>query len=272
MTIIPAMAKRIEIWPVERLIPYAANARTHSDEQINKVASSMITFGFTNPILVDGKDGIVAGHCRLAAAQRIDLDEVPVVVLDHLSDAQRRAYILADNRLAMDGGWDEEMLAAELARLHEEEFDLDVIGFSDEELSDLEIDIEEPTDTQSGEEEESIPPPPATPVTQTGDLWILGDHRLLCGDSTKADDVIQLMKGEKAILFATDPPYLVSYDGNNHPKNKKGREGGKDWSDSYGITWDDASQGPELWDNFIAVAKDHAIDTHAAWYCWHGAT
>ena len=271
MTSIPGMAKQIELWPLDRLLPYASNARMHSDAQINQVASSMITFGFTNPILVDSADGIIAGHCRLSAAKKIGLEKVPVVVLDHLSDAQRRAYILADNRLAEEGAWDEDILAAELARLHEEEFDLEVIGFSDEELADLDIGIEEPTTFQSGEEEESIPPPPKNPVTQLGDLWILGEHRLLCGDSTKNDDVIRLMNGEKAILFATDPPYLVDYDGTNHPKNKKGRQGGKDWSDTYGKTWDDSSQGPELWDNFIAIAKEHAIDSHAAWYCWHAS-
>ena len=272
MTTIPGMAKRIELWPLDRLLPYTNNARMHSETQINQVASSMITFGFTNPILVDSADGIVAGHCRLSAARKIGLTEVPVVVLDHLSDTQRRAYILADNRLSEAASWDEDILAAELARLHEEEFDLEVIGFSDEELAALDINIEETPNTQPEEkEEEPIPPPPATPVTQSGDLWIVGEHRLLCGDSTKAEDVIRLMKGERAILFATDPPYLVDYDGKNHPKNKKGYEGGKDWSGTYGITWDDSSQGPELWDKFIATAKDHAIDPHAAWYCWHAS-
>lgn len=132
-----AMAKRIDIWPVERLIPYSGNARTHSDDQISKVASSIKEFGFTNPILVDRSDGIIAGHCRLAAAQKLGVAEVPVVVLDHLSDAQRRAYVLADNRLALDGGWDEEILAVELGMLQDDDFDMDVIGFSDEELAEL---------------------------------------------------------------------------------------------------------------------------------------
>ncbi len=271
MKSIPAMAKQIELWPLDRLLPYAANARQHSEEQINQVAASMIEFGFTNPILVDSADGIIAGHCRLAAAKKIHLEQVPVVILDHLTDAQRRAYILADNRLAEAGSWNEEILAAELERLQEEEFNLELIGFSDEELAALDIAVEEESNVQSEGEEESIPPPPETPVSQPGDLWILGEHRLLCGDSTKADDVIRLMNGERAILFATDPPYLVDYDGTNHPKGRNGQKGGKDWSGSYGITWDDASQGSELYEGFIRMAMEHAIEPNAAWYCWHAS-
>ncbi|OSM07611.1 site-specific DNA-methyltransferase [Magnetofaba australis] len=287
MNQIPAMAERIELWPTERLTPYAANARTHSDEQIAKVAASMVEFGFTNPILVDAKDGIIAGHCRLSAAQRIGLEQVPVVVLDHLSDAQRRAYILADNRLALDGGWDESVLAAELARLKEDEFDLSLMGFSDEEMEDLldSFDGDE-FDGEGGgaavADNDVIPEPPANPVSRPGDLWILGDHRLLCGSSLNADDVIRLMNGERAILFATDPPYLVDYDGTNHPQNSarkakvakgetSGTDGNKDWSASYGVTWDDSSQGPELYEGFIRAAIDHAIEPNAAWYCWHAS-
>ena len=273
MTTLPGMAKCIEMWPLDRLIPYSSNAREHSEEQISQIASSMITFGFTNPILVDSSDGIIAGHCRMSAARKIGLSEVPVVVLDHLSDAQRRAYILTDNRLALDASWNEDILAAELARLQEEEFDLGVIGFSDEELADLDIDIEEPSNNTQQEDEE-IPPPPKNPVTRSGDLWILGEHRLLCGDSTKSDDVIRLMNGERAVLFSTDPPYLVDYDGTNHPGTKKTEKAGslnKDWSDTYAVTWDDASQGPELWDKFCAVAIEHAILPNAAWYCWHAS-
>jgi len=271
MKSIPGMAKRIELWPLDRLLPYAANAREHSEEQINQIAASIIEFGFTNAILVDSADGIIAGHCRLAAARKVGLKEVPVVVLDHLSDAQRRAYILADNKLAEQGSWDEAALAAELQRLQEEVFDMGLIGFSDEELTALDVAVEEMSNIQLEEDEESIPEPPPNPVTQPGDLWILGEHRLLCGDSTKAEDVIRLMKGERAILFSTDPPYLVDYDGTNHPQGRDGKKGGKDWSDSYGKTWDDSSQGPELYEGFIQMAKEHAIESHAAWYCWHAS-
>nr|CRH06149.1 DNA modification methylase [Candidatus Magnetococcus massalia] len=277
MNEIPAMAERIELWPTDRLMPYAGNARTHSEEQIAKVAASMVEFGFTNPILVDGKDGIIAGHCRLSAAQRIGLDQVPVVVLDHLSDAQRRAYILADNRLALDGGWDESILTAELARLQEDDFNLSLVGFTDEEMGDLLDGFSDDMDGDSGTAagaDEVVPEPPANPVSQTGDLWILGEHRLLCGSSLNHDDVIRLMNGERAILFATDPPYLVDYDGTNHPGSKESRKReslNKDWSESYGVTWDDSSQGPELYEGFIRAAIDHAIEPNAAWYCWHAS-
>ncbi|HAT48872.1 MAG TPA: DNA methylase, partial [Alphaproteobacteria bacterium] len=258
-----------------------------SDAQIAQVAASMKEFGFTNPILVDGKSGIIAGHCRLMAARKLDLDQVPVIVLDHMTDAQRRAYILADNKLALESGWDNDILAAELERLRDDGFALDVIGFSDEELGDLLDGMEE--NEGGAENEEIIPEPPATPVTHLGDLWVLGDHRLLCGDSTKAEDVIRLMDGKRAILFATDPPYLVDYNGCNHPQSyakaeaarkkaaEKGKivkgwsDGNKDWSDTYGQTWDDSSGGSELYEKFIRAAIDHAIDDHAAWYCWHAS-
>ncbi|MEO5333837.1 MAG: ParB/Srx family N-terminal domain-containing protein, partial [Magnetococcus sp. YQC-5] len=202
MSTIPAMPNAIEVWPLDRLIPYASNARTHSDAQVAKIAASIKEFGFTSPILVDGKDGIIAGHCRLMAARKLGLEHVPVIILDHLSDAQRRAYILADNRLALDSGWDNDILAAELDRLREDGYDLEVIGFSDEELGGI-LDGMGEQDEDGGSEggEESIPEPPANPVTRPGDLWVLGEHRLLCGDSTKAEDVIRLMKGERAILF-----------------------------------------------------------------------
>ncbi|MBF0140254.1 MAG: site-specific DNA-methyltransferase, partial [Magnetococcales bacterium] len=290
MNVIPAMAKAIEMWPVDKLIPYASNARTHSDTQVAQVAASIKEFGFTNPILVDGKSGIIAGHCRLMAARKLDLEQVPVIVLDHMTDAQRRAYILADNKLALEAGWDNDILAAELERLREDGFGLDVIGFSDEELGEL-LDGMEENDggTSETEGEETIPEPPVTPVTRPGDLWVLGDHRLLCGDSTQPNDVIRLLNGERAILFATDPPYLVDYNGCNHPQSyakadaarkkaaEKGKivkgwsDGNKDWSDTYGQTWDDSSVGPELYEKFIRVAIDHAIDDHAAWYCWHAS-
>ncbi|MBF0399660.1 MAG: ParB N-terminal domain-containing protein [Magnetococcales bacterium] len=277
MKMIPAMASAIEVWPVDRLIPYAANARTHSDAQVDKVAASIKEFGFTSPILVDGKDGIIAGHCRLMAARKLGMEQVPVIILDHLSDAQRRAYILADNRLALDSGWDNDILAAELDRLREDGYDLEVIGFSDEELGGLLDGMEEQEESGGDSAEEKIPPPHANPVSRPGDLWILGEHRLLCGDSTKAEDVMRLMNGERAVLFATDPPYLVDYTGGNHPPSRvnpatgKRRGGGKDWTDTYGKTWDDADQGPELYQGYMRQAIDHAIDDHAAWYCWHAS-
>lgn len=203
------LAKNIELWTVDRLKPYERNARTHSPEQVTKIAASMTEFGFTNPILVDSTNGIIAGHGRLMAARELGLVEVPVIVLDHLSDAQRRAYILADNRLALDAGWDEEMLAAELAELEADGFDLELTGFSDEELADLLPDNEDETAEPVGEEDE-VPEPPTEPVSKLGDIWLLGNHRLMCGDSTSIDAVDALLNGATVDMVYTDPPYGIS--------------------------------------------------------------
>ena len=261
-----------ENWPLDRFIAYARNPRKN-DDVVDQMVAAIQEFGFRIPIVARSDGTVVDGHLRLKAARRLGMETIPVVLADDLTETQVKAFRILANQSANWADWDDELLRLELEDLKEAEFDLDKIGFSDEELTDLMASIDGGDDYGTNtKEEEPIPPPPATPVTQLGDLWILGEHRLLCGDSTKAEDVIRLMKGERAILFATDPPYLVDYDGKNHPKNKKGYEGGKDWSGTYGITWDDSSQGPELWDKFIAIAKDHAIDPHAAWYCWHGAT
>ncbi len=198
------MAQRIELWPVDRLQPYERNARTHSEAQVSKIAASIAEFGFTNPVLVDSSDGIIAGHGRLMAAKHLGLAEVPVVVLDYLTDAQRRAYILADNRLALDAGWDEEMLAAELAELQAEGFDLDLTGFDEAELDRLLAD-ELPPEEEPGED--VMPEVQADPVSRPGDVWVLGDHRVMCGDSTSITDVEKLMGGQVAQLMHADPPY-----------------------------------------------------------------
>src|SRR5664279_5364400 len=170
------MVQRIEHWPLEKLIPYATNPRSHSDAQVAQIAASISAFGFNNPILVDTKAGIIAGHGRLMAARKLQLAEVPVIVLDHLSDAQKRAYIIADNQLAMNAGWDEEMLGSELAALKDEDFNLDLIGFDDEELSRL-LAAQDADDGLT--DEDAVPELPQTPISVTGDLWILGNHRLL---------------------------------------------------------------------------------------------
>ena len=167
------------------------------------------------------------------------------------------------------GTWNEELLSAELNDLLAEDFDLSLVGFSDGELDKLLAFVPE-GDGEEGGAGSSVPPvtipePPRNPASRTGDLWILGTHRLLCGDSTNHADVRRLMNGERAILFATDPPYLVDYDGSNHPTRNK------DWSASYGTTWDDSSQGAELYDGFIAAAVAEAIAENAAWYCWHAS-
>ena len=277
------LADRIEVMPVERLLPYAANARTHSPEQVAQIAASIIEFGFNVPCLIDQRGVLVAGHGRLLAARQLGLTELPVIRLEHLTDAQVRAFRLADNQLTLNGGWDEALLAGELQALAEDDFDLDLIGLGDSELDRLlALDPDGAGEEGDGPSSEVVPEPPADPVTRPGDLWVLGDHRLLCGDSTNAGDVGRLMNGERAILFATDPPYLVDYDGTNHPQNKarkakvakgdsSGTDGNKDWSGTYGVTWDDASQGPDLYRGFIAAAIAEAIAPNAAWYCWHAS-
>jgi ParB/RepB/Spo0J family partition protein len=191
------------LWSVEKLVPYANNPRTHSDAQIAQIAESIEEFGFTNPILVDTKAGILAGHGRLRAAQKLGLAKVPVLVLDHLTETQKRAYLLADNRLAENAGWDEELLAAELEALKLEEYDLALTGFSEKELDELlgatPIVAPEPQIDRADELQRKW-------KTERGQLWLIGEHRLLCGDSTAEADVTRLMNGKRGVLFATDPP------------------------------------------------------------------
>ncbi len=198
---------QIERWPIERLIPFARNPRTHTDEQIAQIAASVVEFGWTNPVLVGADGVIIAGHARLQAARKLGLTEVPVIVLGHLSEAQRRALVIADNKLALNAGWDEELLRGLLSELREDEFKLDVLGFSDDELNAL---LTETPDLQEGlTDEDAIPEPLEEPVSRRGDLWILGQHRLLCGDSASREDVDRLLAGETVDLVNTDPPYNV---------------------------------------------------------------
>jgi len=204
------LAQRIEHWPLEKLIPYARNPRTHSDAQVSQIAASIAAFGFNNPILVDTKNGIIAGHGRLLAAGKLQLAEVPVIVLDHLTEAQKRAYILADNQLALNASWDDTLLAAELAALQQDDFDISLIGFEDEELARL---LAAQDAAEGLTDEDAVPELPETPISVLGDLWILGDHRLLVGDATVSADVAKLMAGVPADLVFTDPPYNVDYEG-----------------------------------------------------------
>lgn len=189
--------------PTADLIPYARNSRTHSDQQVTQIAGSIREFGFLNPVIIDEDKTIIAGHGRVLAAAKMKLEKVPCVQFSHLTDAQKRAYVIADNRLAMNAGWDEELLANEMSDLFADDFELDLLGFDADELENL-LEL----DTSENEvAEDEVPEPPADPVTQPGDLWLLGEHRLLCGDSTNADDVARLMDGAKASMFHADPPY-----------------------------------------------------------------
>jgi DNA modification methylase len=192
---------------VNSLIPYARNSRTHSDAQVTKIAASIKEFGFLNPVIVDGENGIVAGHGRVMAAKKLGMDEVPVVEANHLTEAQRRAYVIADNRLALDAGWDDEMLRVEFAELEGLGFDLDLTGFTPEEIAAL-----EPEQLTEGlTDEDAVPEVPVDPVTKPGDVWLMGKHRLMCGDSTSIDAVNVLMAGEKADILFTDPPYGINF-------------------------------------------------------------
>jgi len=202
----------VEYRKVETLIPFARNPRTHSDTQVAKLAASIVEFGWTNPVLVDGSQGIIAGHGRLAAARKLGLAEVPVIELGHLTPAQKRAYVIADNRLALDAGWDEEMLAAELAELTESGYDLTLTGFTNDEIEELLVDAEDgagtddSTDT-SEDAADDVPDAPVNPVTRPGDVWQLGAHRVICGDASDATVVAALMDADKAVLCFTSPPY-----------------------------------------------------------------
>jgi site-specific DNA-methyltransferase (adenine-specific) len=197
----------IEYRKTSELIPYARNSRTHSEEQVAQIAASIQEFGFTNPVLIDEK-GIIAGHGRIMGARKLGMEEVPTITLHGLTESQRKAYIIADNRLALNAGWDDEMLRLEIADLKEDGFDLDLLGFEDDELAALEVEIVE------GETDpDEVPEPPSDPVSVLGDVWTLGNHRLMCGDSTSIDAVNKLMDGKKADCLWTDPPYGVSYVG-----------------------------------------------------------
>lgn len=203
------LADKIEQWPTAKLLPYARNARTHSEEQVAQIAASIAEFGFTNPILA-GSDGIiVAGHGRLAAAQKLGLEIVPVVVLDHLTPTQRRALVIADNRIAENAGWDDAMLRIELEALQLEGFDLDITGFDADALAELIAGDEPDLDGQT--DEDAVPEVGETPISRPGDVWVLGPHRLLCGDATVAEDYDRLMQGDVADMVFTDPPYNVNY-------------------------------------------------------------
>ncbi len=234
-------------------------------DQVVKIAASMAEFGWTVPCLVGDDGELIAGHGRVLAATELGLTEAPVIVLGHLTEAQRRAYRIADNKLTELGSWDEELLSGELNELLADDFDLSLVGFSDGELDKLLAYVPEGEGAADGSAPIVIPEPPRNPVSRTCDLWLLGEHRLLCGDSTSCNDVRRLMNGERATLFATDPPYLVDYDASNHPAGSKCSPA------SNGTTWDDSSQGAELYDGFIAAAVAEAITEDAAWYCWHAS-
>lgn len=245
---------KVEQLPTEKLIPYARNTRTHSDEQVAQIAASIREFGFTNPILIDAQDGIIAGHGRVMAARKLGLTEVPCIRLAHLSEAQRRAYVIADNKLALNAGWDEELLALELGELGDLGFDVELTGFTDEEIAAL-----TPVEITEGQTDpDEVPSVPEEPVSVLGDVWVMGRHRVMCGDSTSVDAVEKLMDGCNADMVFTDPPYGMSYDGGRSKKD-------------FGMIKGDNFQGADLIAlvrDALAIAKASSKDEAAIYVCF----
>ncbi len=243
----------IEQWPLDRLKPYAKNAKMHGADQVAKIAASMAEFGWTVPCLVADDGELIAGHGRVLAAEQLGLTEAPVIVLGHLSDEQRRAYRIADNKLTELGEWNEVVLSEELQLLASENFDLSLIGFDDGDLDALLSGLDGETDTEG---EDDIPEPPEDPVSRPGDLWVLGNHRLLCGDATVATDVERVLGTVKPLLMVTDPPYGVEYDPGW--RNKIGASATKRTGK---VLNDDRADWREAWDLFPGDVA----------YVWHGA-
>ena len=245
-------ADKIDHWPIEKLIPYARNSRTHSEEQIGQIAASIKEWGWTTPILVDEQGGIIAGHGRTMAAQRLRMTQVPVMVAKGWSDAKKRAYIVADNKLALNAGWDNEMLALEFKDLIAQGFDVGLTGFSEEE-----IDALMPVELEEGlTDPDDAPEAPANPVTVQGDVWVMGNHRLLCGDSTSVDDLERLCAGQMVDMWLTDPPYNVAYEGGTKEK----------------LTIKNDSMGDTQFREFLRdayTAANAVMKAGAVFYIWH---
>lgn len=236
------------------LIPYANNSRVHSDEQVNQIAASIREFGFLNPIIIDGDNGIIAGHGRVMAANKLGVKELPCVDASHLSPAQKKAYVIADNKIALNSDWDNELLRVELEGLQELDFDLSLTGFNEDELGDL-LNVELLPEYEEDADGEVIEPP-AEPKTKEGDVWILGKHRLMCGDSTSIDALEKLCNNQLVDMWLTDPPYNVAYEG----KTKDA------------LTIKNDSMGDDDFRQFLRdcyVAADAVMKPGAAFYIWH---
>lgn len=245
-------ADKVEQWPIDRLVPYAKNSRTHSDAQVAQIAASIKEWGFTTAVLVDEDGGIIAGHGRLMAARKLGMTEVPVMIAAGWSDAQKRAYVIADNKLALNAGWDNELLALELADIHGLGFDVELTGFSDEEIKDLmPVEI-----TEGLTDEDDAPAVQENTVTVPGDVWVMGKHRLLCGDSTSVDDLGKLCESHLVDMWLTDPPYNVAYEGGTKEK----------------LTIKNDSMGDDQFRQFLRdayTAADTVMKPGAVFYIWH---
>ena len=246
-------AQTVEVIGIEKLIPYVKNSRTHSDEQVAQIAASIKEFGFNNPVLIGEDDVIIAGHGRVMAARKIGLMEVPCIRLGHLTETQRKAYIIADNRLALNAGWDNELLTIELNELLADNFALDILGFDVDELKNL-LDPVKPTEGLTDEDE--VPEVPEEPKTKPGDIYQLGRHRLMCGDSTSIDAVEKLCDGQLVDMWLTDPPYNVAYEGKT-----------KDALTIKNDSMDDDQFRQFLRDSYTAA--DMVMKPGAVFYIWH---
>lgn len=245
-------ADKVERRNIKTIIPYARNSRTHSDEQVAQIAASIKEWGFTNPILVDVDGEIIAGHGRLLAAQKLGLDEVPCITAVGWSEAQKKAYVIADNKLALNAGWDNDMLSIEFAELKDMDFDLVLTGFDADELANL---LQEP-EKEGLTDEDDVPEAPEQPVTVEGDVWILGNHRLMCGDSTSIDAMEKLCEGQLVDMWLTDPPYNVAYEG----KTKDA------------LTIENDAMGNDEFRQFLRdsySAADAVMKSGAVFYIWH---
>ena len=245
-------ADKVEQWPIDKLIPYAKNSRTHSEEQVAQIAASIKEWGFTTAVLVDESGSIIAGHGRLMAARKLGLTSLPVMVAKDWTDAQKRAYVIADNKLALNAGWDNDLLALELGELGDLGFDLELTGFTDEEIKAL-----MPVDVTEGlTDPDDAPPLPDNPVTRPGDVWVMGKHRLLCGDSTSVDDLAKLCENQAVDMWLTDPPYNVAYEGGTKEK----------------LTIQNDSMGDDQFRQFLRdayTAADTVMKAGAVFYIWH---
>ena len=244
-------ADKVERRPVADLIPYARNARTHSDAQVAQIAASVTEWGWTTPVLVDEAGSIIAGHGRVMAARKLGLTDVPVMVATGWSEAQKKAYVLADNQLALNAGWDMDLLKVEVGDLDAEGFNLDLIGFDDKLLADL---LAEPTEGLT--DPDAVPEPPAEPVTVLGDVWVMGNHRLMCGDSTSIAELEKLAAGQRVDMWLTDPPYNVAYEGKT-----------KDALTIQNDSMNDESFRQFLRDSYVAA--DAVMKPGAVFYIWH---
>ena len=268
----PNQQMQVQQYKVKDLIPYANNSRTHSDAQVAQIAASIKEFGWTNPILVDGEKGIIAGHGRLLAARKLNMDEVPVIKISHLTPTQKKALVIADNKLAMNAGWDTELLTIELDELLADGFALELLGFDKDELDALLA----PEQVEGLTDEDAVPEIPEEPKTKLGDIWVLGNHRLMCGDSTSLNDVEKLINNTKIDICYTDPPYGINEKGDRTAR-KTGLAKNHNFKDFKDDTIDYAVEAYQIVEGVLQIPRQvwwganyycHAHPQSNNWFVW----